>query len=135
MPTLPQHGPKLALSWSPRGAVRPVFYNTCLTFYVSYLYLLKRPSEPSWGPTWAQHRPQEDPQNGPKPVARLTRGLPFSASMLEGLGRSIWDPSWGLWGPILGASGANLGPSWAILGHLGAILGPMLGLMRALKPS
>ena len=69
-------------------------------------------------------------------------GLPFSASMLEGLGRPIWErfgtPLGALWGPswaplgptwgYLGPSWAILGPSWghlgAVLGHLGAILGP-----------
>ena len=66
---------------------------------------------------------------GPNRRLRLGGGLPFSASMLEGLGRPIWGPTWGRLGPILGASGANMGPSWANVGaswaHLGVNLAPV----------
>ena len=127
MPTLTQHDPNMALSWIPRGVIRPVIYNGFCTFYVFYLYLLKKPYEPAWGPTWVQHGPQEGPQNGPNRRLRLTRGLPFSASMLEGLGRPIWErfgtPLGALWGP----SWASLGPSWAPLGPTWGHLGPTWG--------
>ena len=57
--------------------------------------------------------------------------LPFSASMLEGVGRPIWEcfgaplgatfgahlgRLWGQLGAILGPCGAHLGPHWAHLG-------------------
>ena len=146
MPTLTQHDPNMALSWIPRGAVRPVIYNGFCTFYVFYLSRLKKPYEPSWGPTWAQHGPQEGAKNDPNPRFRLTRGLPFSASMLESPGRPIWDrfwahlgaswgPSWALWAPtwgLLGAFGAPLGPSWA---HLGGQLGSFRALMVVIMVS
>ena len=104
-------------------------------FCVSLLYRLKKPYEPSWRPTWAQHGPQEGSQNGPNRHFTLIGALPFSASMLESLGRPIGERSGGpleaLWGPSwasLGPTWGHLGPSWghlgAVLGHLGTILGP-----------
>ena len=72
------------------------------------------PYEPSWGPTWAQHEPQEDPKIDPKRHFTLTGALPFSASMLEGLGRPIWER----FGAPLGSIGAHLGHLWGQLGRL-----------------
>ena len=74
-------------------------------------------------PHGAQHGPQEGPQNGPNRRFRLAGGLPFSASMLEGLGRPIWErfggplgalwgPSWRLWGQL----DPNMTPTWPSLG-------------------
>ena len=150
----------MALYWTPRGAVRPVFCDGFWTFHVSYLYRLKKPYEPSWGPTWAQHGPQEGPQIDQNRRRRLAWALPFSASMLEGLGKSIWERfgaplgaiwgsswaslgrSWGHLGPsrghlgaILVPSWAILGPSWAPLGHLGAIVGHLGAIVGHRGPS
>ena len=63
----------------------------------------------------AQLGPNMGPKIDPNRPLRFRFTLPFWASMLEGLGRPIWDPS-----------GT---PLEAILGHLGAILSHLGGIL------
>ena len=83
--------------------------------------------------------PKEGPQTVQNRRLRVIRGLPFSASMLEGLGRPIWErcgPSRGaLWGPSwapLGPTLGHLGPMWGFLGAIFGSFGGQLGSFRAL---
>ena len=63
--------------------------------------------------------------------------LPFSASMLEGVGRPIWERFGAPLGAIWGPSWAPLGPTWGHLGPIwgpfGAILGPLGGQLGSFR--
>ena len=72
-------------------------------------------------------RPREATEIAPNPHLRLMWGLPFSAPMLESLGRSIWERFGSPLGAIWGPSWAPLGPTWGHLGSSWAILGPSWG--------
>ena len=116
----------MALSWTPRGAVRPVFTMFFEHFVFRTYIVLRRVLSPhgaqhgpKWGPREAQKRP--------KKLFQIDLGSPFfgfdvGRPWKTDLG-AIWGPSWGPLGPILGASGAILGPLGGVnMGSLGRLM-------------
>ena len=75
-----QLDPNFALSWTPRGPLRPVIYDVFLTFHFSHVYRLETlkmtpgtPQEARRGASRGPKRAPRRPQDGSKTLPRRVR--------------------------------------------------------------